>query len=63
VEHDMAPHTGDDVRYIVVGKSAAAHIYHDQSTTRKAWTSTYLYLRASAPCVAQLLLVLPTETT
>lgn len=61
VAHTLAPTQGDDVRYIVVGISGAATIYHDQSTTRRPWQQGHIYLRASAPVTAQLLLVLPSE--
>ena len=63
VEHDLAPAYGDDVRYLVVGLSGEAVVYHDQSATRRPWETGYIYLRATAPVTAQLLLILPTETT
>lgn len=63
VEHDLAPLLAEDVRYVVLGLSAASSIYHDQSTTRRLWERDGIYLRASAPVTAELLLVLPTETT
>jgi hypothetical protein len=64
VRHNLKPSTPGQVGYIVVQQSAAGSVYQDSTATRRAWSDATLYLRASAPMVVQLLLVIPAvETT
>jgi len=64
VRHNLKPANPGQVGYVVIQQSAAGSVYQDSSATRRAWTSETILLRASAPMVVQLLLVIPAvETT
>lgn len=53
IKHTLPVTDPDSVRYEVVRKDRACDVYDDQSGSRRAWTTTAIYLRcdtASAVC-------------
>lgn len=63
VRHGLRTVDPNDVEYLVLGLDRAGSIYHDQSSTRKAWGSDFLILRASvASLKADVLLTVPRIT-
>lgn len=61
VVHTLAPVNPEDVQYEATKVSAPAVIFNDQSPDRKKWQRNVIYLRASEPCVATVLIYLPAE--
>lgn len=53
----LTPANPEDVRYLVVSADRSTNIYHDQSSTRRAWPEGYLVLRSSAASAVCRLLV------
>lgn len=62
VAHLLVPVDPEKVRYQVVRLSAPAVIYQDLSGSRKPWQRGHIWLRASIPCAAQVLVFLPATT-
>lgn len=58
IPHTLKPGYNEEVRYLVVRQSAPAGIYQDLGPTRRPWQRTHIFLRASIPTTARLLLVL-----
>lgn len=61
VVHTLAPINPEDVQYEATKVSAPAVIFNDQSPDRRPWQRNVIYLRASEPCVATVLIYLPAE--
>lgn len=48
IRHSISTARPDDIDYLLVRSDRATSIYHDQSSTRKAWGKGYVILRSSA---------------
>ena len=58
IAHPFTKVDPETIRWMPLAVEGAAYIYRDApSSTRKAFQSTHLWLRASAACKARLLLV------
>ena len=62
IRHDLNPINPEQVRYKICMKTAGAVIYQDMSPTRKPWQRTHIWLRASKPVAARILLFVEPET-
>lgn len=47
IPHTLTTDQPDNIRYEVVGRDRAGDVYHDFSSTRRAWRSSYLFLRCA----------------
>lgn len=56
IKHRLNPVNAEEVMYIVTRLTSGADIYQDVSPTRKPWQRSHIFLRASAPTAATLLL-------
>jgi len=57
IRHDLTPPDPNNVYYFPVRKSAAAHVYHDTTGTRRAWQSGTIYLRSDVANVKMKLIL------
>lgn len=62
IKHRLAPVNAEEVRYKICRLSAPAVIYQDLTPTRKPWQRSHIFLRASQPVAARILLFLEAET-
>lgn len=47
IEHSLQTDRPDEVRYEVVSRDRAGDVYHDFTSTRRAWKSGYIFLRCA----------------
>lgn len=60
ISHNLQVHNPEQVEYIPTRKAQAADVYHDTSSSRKAWQQSYVVLRCSvANAKVRLLLYVP----
>lgn len=57
INHNLQPTRPDDVGYVVVQQSAAGSVFQDLSATRRAWTSSTIYLRSDTASLRCILLI------
>ena len=62
VPHKLNPTNAEEIFYYVVKTSGPGVVYQDLSSTRRPWQRDHIFLRASAPVVAQILLYIPKST-
>lgn len=60
IPHSLRPVNPEEVMFTVARLSGASVVYQDLSATRKPWQRGHIFLRASVPVGAVLLLTLPT---
>jgi hypothetical protein len=58
IRHNLNPVNPETVRYKVCRLTSGASIYQDQTPNRKPWQRTHIWLRASVPTAARILLFL-----
>lgn len=62
VAHRLTPPFPFQICYRVLQQSAAGSVYYDATATRRPWTQGTIFLRASAPMTAVILLTTPVNT-
>lgn len=56
IPHPFRTDPPESIRWMPVAVNGAAYLYREGGGTPKPWQPTHIFLRASAPCTARLLL-------